>query len=165
MTPAPEHLPLRDIHLPAPVAWWPPAPGWWGLLLCCLLLVFSVWAFIRIRRRGRLKTQSLLALRQLAEQFERDGDAQRLTTHLSTLLRRVALSLYPRRQVAALTGIEWLRFLDSSLTPGGNEKAFSEGVGRVLTEAPYNPNCRVDGVALINLIRRWITGNAGGWRG
>ena len=25
-------IPLRDIHLPGAVAWWPPAPGWWVLL-------------------------------------------------------------------------------------------------------------------------------------
>lgn len=165
MTPAPENLPLRDIHLPDPVAWWPPAPGWWGVLMLCLLLVFVVWALIRARRRGRLKKQSLIALQQFAEQFRRDGDEQQLTAHLSVLIRRVALSVYPRRQVAALTGTDWLRFLDNSLTPDGNENAFSEGVGRVLTEAPYNPNCRVDGAALINLIRRWISGNTGGRQG
>ncbi|HVS24646.1 MAG TPA: DUF4381 family protein, partial [Gammaproteobacteria bacterium] len=22
-------LPLRDIHLPGLISWWPPAPGWW----------------------------------------------------------------------------------------------------------------------------------------
>ena len=24
-------LPLRDLRLPEPVGWWPPAPGWWIL--------------------------------------------------------------------------------------------------------------------------------------
>ena len=30
-------LPLRDIHLPGSVGWWPPAIGWW--LLAALVLV------------------------------------------------------------------------------------------------------------------------------
>ena len=165
MTPAPENLPLRDIHLPDPVSWWPPAPGWWGLVMFCLLLILMVWALMRARRRGRLKKQSLIELQQFIEKFQSDGDVQQLTAQLSVLLRRLALSLYPRRQVAALTGTEWLRFLDMSLTPDGNDKALSEGVGRVLIEAPYNPNSQVDGIALINLIQRWITGNTSGWRG
>ena len=164
MTPAPENLPLRDIHLPDPVSWWPPAPGGWGLVMLCLLLVLMVWALLRARRRGRLKKQSLLALQQFAEQFRRNGDGQQLTAHLSMLIRRVALSVFPRRKIAALTGTEWLRFLDKSLTPDGDERAFSEGVGRVLIEAPYNPNCRVDGDALIGLIRQWISKNAGSQR-
>ena len=25
-------LPLRDLHLPAEVGWWPLAPGWWVLI-------------------------------------------------------------------------------------------------------------------------------------
>ena len=29
-------LPLRDIHLPAAIGWWPPALGWW--LLAALVL-------------------------------------------------------------------------------------------------------------------------------
>ncbi len=32
---------LRDIHLPEPVTFWPPAPGWWFILLLILIgLVF-----------------------------------------------------------------------------------------------------------------------------
>ncbi len=26
----PSELPLRDLHLPDAVGWWPLAPGWWG---------------------------------------------------------------------------------------------------------------------------------------
>ena len=164
MTPAPENLPLRDIHLPDPVSWWPPAPGWWGLLVLCLLLVLVIRALINARCRGRLKRDSLTLLQQLAEQFQHNSDGQQLTVQLSVLLRRLALSLYPRRQVAAMTGREWLEFLDERLTPDGNEKAFSEGTGQVLIEAPYNPDCRVDGEALIGLVRRWITRNTGNRR-
>ena len=28
----PELLPLRDLHLPEMVGWWPLAPGWWFLI-------------------------------------------------------------------------------------------------------------------------------------
>ena len=164
MTPAPEELPLRDIHLPDPVSWWPPAPGWWGLLILCLLLVIAFWALWNAWRRGRLKRGSLALLQQLAEQFQRNHDEQQLIAQLSVLLRRVALSTYPRRRVAALTGEEWLLFLDNSLTANGADKAFSGGIGRALIEAPYNPDCQVDGDAIIGLVRRWISRNAGAQR-
>ena len=165
MTPLAENLPLRDIHLPDPVSWWPPAPGWWGLAgLILPMLLALVWLRVA-RRRSRLKRGGLAMLSRLAEQYRRNGDEQELVRELSVLLRRVALSVYPRRRVAALTGPEWLAFLDQSLSPGGRPKAFSEGVGRALIDAPYNPACQVDAKALIGLVRKWIIRNAGDWRG
>ena len=159
MTPAPDALPLRDIHLPAAVGWWPPAPGWWGLAVLCLLLILTILIWNKVRRRGRLKKQCLTLLRQLTERFKHKGDEQQLIADLSILLRRVAISAYPRQKVAALTGNEWLRFLDKTLTDDGTGKVFSEGAGRVLLEAPYNPDCRVDCNALTGLIRQWISRN------
>ncbi len=45
-------LPLRDIHLPGSIGWWPPAPGWWllaGLLLAALVFAALITTGIRQR--------------------------------------------------------------------------------------------------------------------
>jgi len=75
-----------------------------------------------------------------------------LAQQLSILLRRVSLSCYPRRQVAGLTGRAWLSLLDRCL-PG---EEFQQGAGRVLIDAPYSLDSRVDGPALLQLCERWL---------
>ena len=145
-------LPLRDIHLPDAVSWWPPAPGWWMLLV---LLVVSVLlgGYLHHRyRRNALQRAAQQALHRIGEDYRQSGDAQALAQQLSILLRRVSLSCYPRRQVAGLTGYAWLRLLDRSL-PGDE---FQQGAGRVLIDAPYSLDSRVDGPALLQLCERWL---------
>ncbi len=152
----PEPLPLRDIHLPPPVSWWPPAPGWWGLLAIAVALVaLSLW----LRHRLRRSTVRRTALRELAA-LERDpalSPSERLQ-RLSTLLRRAALSIYPRDEVAGLTGDDWLHFLDRAM----DTRQFSQGAGRLLLEAPYRAFIAADdsakeGAILFALCRQWIS--------
>ena len=33
----PEQIPLRDLHLPEAIGWWPLAPGWWILIAIALV--------------------------------------------------------------------------------------------------------------------------------
>ena len=61
---APIDLPLRDIHLPDPVSWWPPAPGWWLLFGLSLVLGgLLVWHRLRRRRREAAARQAELGRR------------------------------------------------------------------------------------------------------
>jgi hypothetical protein len=107
---------LRDIHLPAPVGWWPPAPGWWllgGALV--LLVVLALLRLYRQRQRQRYRRLALAQLRALYSRWEQHGDALDYLHNLNRLLKQTALAAYPRRDIAALNGADWLRFLDGCL--------------------------------------------------
>lgn len=151
MNPASE-LPLRDIHLPEPVSWWPPAPGWWMLLALLLAAVLLSWFFHRRYRHKALQRAAQQALQRIGADYQESGDGRVLAQQLSILLRRVSLSFYPRQQVAGLTGQAWLSLLDRTL-PGDE---FQRGAGRVLIAAPYSIDCRIDGAALLQLCERWL---------
>ncbi len=146
-------LPLRDIHLPAAVPWWPPAPGWWllalGVAAGVAVLAWRLWR-ARTHRRRQIRRE----LDQLSRDYRDDGDVSRLLQGLSALLRRASLSVDERAKVASLTGTDWLRYLDGAL----DGHPFSNGPGRVLIIGPY---ARASGSAsraateeLIELCRR-----------
>jgi len=149
-------LPLRDIHLPNDISWWPPAVGWWivtGLLL--LLIALVVWLYRRYQGH-RLQREALQALNSIQDQFDNERDEQRLIQSLSVWLRRVCISYYPAAEVAGLTGIDWLQFLDKNLSETSSPQAFSEGVGRLILSAPYRKRSTVNGPELLALCRTWI---------
>lgn len=146
-------LPLRDIHLPAAVSWWPPAPGWWllafGVVAGVTVLAWRLW-----RQRTRRRRQIRRELEQLSRDYRDGGDVSRLLQGLSALLRRAALSVDERARVASLTGADWLQYLDGEV----DGRPFSKGPGRVLVIGPY---ARASGSAsraateeLIELCRR-----------
>jgi hypothetical protein len=143
------NLPLRDIHLPEPVGWWPPAPGWWLLAVGVpALLACAVWLWHRLRR----PTPKKLALREWAAIAHGAMPPQEKLRRLAVLLRRAALSAYPREEVAGLAGEQWLAFLDRNL--GGQD--FSAGPGRLLAEAPYRREAPGEVDALLALCRAWL---------
>jgi len=126
---------LRDIHLPGAVSWWPPAPGWWLLLALALLVFFVFWFVHRRRRRNAWRRTALDALKQLRGQHQSGQLApQRIVSELSVLMRRVAISRFPREQAAKLSGEAWLEFLDRNRREG---VAFKTELGRLLVIVPY----------------------------
>jgi hypothetical protein len=146
-------LPLRDIHLPDSVAWWPPAPGWWLLPLLIAGAILGVrWYRRRHGARHRMREQALRELEHIETRFGRRDDERQTLQHLSMLLRRVAVNRYPRERVASLTGQRWLQFLDG--VTGGT--GFSEGPGRALADAPYKPAAAANIPDLLDLCRHWL---------
>ena len=146
---------LRDIHLPDPVSWWPPAPGWWIVVgLAIGFILVAVWAY----RRWKTPTAYQSArheLQGLRETYAANRQNSKLVTGLSILLRRYAIALYGREHVAGLTGQQWLRFLDQK----GKTAVFTGGVGHVLVSIPYGSGEPVNGEELITAVEQWLKGN------
>ena len=96
---------LRDIHLPDPIALWPLAPGWWGLLAIILLAALGLFWGLRRRRRSARRA-ALREVQRLEETYAETRDAPALASGLSALLRRVSLLRGERASVATLRGEE-----------------------------------------------------------
>ena len=141
---------MRDIRLPEPHFWWPPAPGWWLLGILSGALLLGLGGFLY--RRSRLRRLALGELEGIRQRFRQDGDRRELAMALNVLLRRVALARHPRREVAPLHGEAWLEFLDRT----GGHSRFHHGPGRVLLQAPYTPEVPFDAEALLVLAEDWI---------
>ena len=147
-----EKLPLKDLHLPEAISWFPPALGWWLLLIVVPLVSVALYFLYQYLTR---KTPVKLAKQVLADIQKSSMSNQEKLTALSALLRRVAVSIHARQEVAGLTGMAWLAFLDSSLP----DTPFSTGVGRYFLEAPYRPqelsNEKLS--KLISLCEYWLS--------
>ncbi|MEM9172203.1 MAG: DUF4381 domain-containing protein [Pseudomonadota bacterium] len=127
----PAALPLKDIHLPAPVGWWPLAPGWWLLLaIGVAVIVVSVWLGYR---RGRLLRLARRLLADVRRQWQRGRDDQQMLAGLSQTLRRAAIATERRAQVAALTASPWRDYLNDGLAGA----PFSSHPGSLLIDAAY----------------------------
>ncbi|WP_394752972.1 DUF4381 domain-containing protein [Crenothrix sp.] len=149
-------LPLRDIHLPEAISWWPPAIGWWLLMLLVPIAMLLAYRLYKCLNRNNVVKKALKIARQHLATIEGDatmGSMQKLC-ELSVLVRRVAISVAPRSEVAGLTGRAWLAFLDNGL----KDAPFSEGIGRLLVDAPYRktPPTEPEISDLINLCRDWL---------
>ena len=100
---------LHDLALPAAIGLWPLAPGL--LVLASLLgaaLLLTGWWLWRRQRANAYRRRARKALRALALACQ--SDPLQLQ-ELPALLKHTALQVWPREQIAPLSGAAWLAFL------------------------------------------------------
>jgi hypothetical protein len=144
---------LHDIVVPGPMAWWPPAPGWYAVITLVLVVVLVLlWKSGRQWRRNRYRGE---ALREVAK-IRLAGTKGDLRV-APILLKRAALSAWPREAVAGLVGTDWHRFLDESAQTDRfcsgvgdllDRLAYSSGSGRVLSEQ--------ESAAVLDAVQMWL---------
>ena len=153
---------LNDIVVHGPLAWWPLAPGWYVLLGMGLvmLLVLTVLHWRRWRR-NRYRRQALAELSSI-----RTTASAECMRGLPELLKRAALSVWKREEVASLSGQEWHRFLDRT----AGMELFSAGVGEMLDRLAYGdidlPTDQESGFGqVLDAAETWLKRHVGPVRG
>jgi hypothetical protein len=146
----PQEIPLRGLHLPEAVGWWPLAPGWWLLIAAAVIAAgLLIRAWLRRRAHAAARRRALRQLEASRSAYARHGNPVTLGAEVSELLRRTMLAYAPRREVAGLTGDDWLAWLDRGL----DAPRFREGAGRNLLELPYrNPESVADDVDIEGML-------------
>ena len=126
---------LHDIVAPAPVPWWLPAPAWYWILgfLLVVVLVLALEGFFRWQR-NRYRREALALWRKESSALHDPANRGPAVVRLAELLKRTALSAFPRDQVATLTGTPWFNFLDRTAATS----AFNSGDGKLLEDAAYD---------------------------
>jgi hypothetical protein len=145
-------LPLRDIHLPPAVSWWPPGPGWWALLVMVIILLMAARLLWKKWQHKPLNKLALQEWQAIQADYAQHRDGTRLVQALSILLRRTCMSYVSRTRAASLTGDAWIQQLNEL----GNGMIFDEQLGRQLATAPYRRDLEIDADALLASSRRWL---------
>lgn len=133
---------LHDVVVPPAVPFWPPAPGWYVVIaigaICLAAALYHLWT------RWRANAYRREALRELETADSSAG--------ISEILRRVALSIAPRDEVAAQTGNSWTQWLTAHCP-----EPMPEDVRDQLTIGIYRPPPSGDDLtALREYAKHWI---------
>jgi len=149
---------LHDIVALPPVPWWPPAPAWYWVLsfLAVSALVLAVAGIIRWQR-NRYRREALALLRKESNLLNDPANRAHALVRLAELLKRTALSAFPRNQVAGLTGTTWFDFLDRT----ASKSVFNSGDGKLLEDVAYDSRAaatidQAQARKLARSVRDWI---------
>jgi hypothetical protein len=144
---------LRDIHLPDPVAFFPLAPGWWGLIVMFLVAALAL-LWLGRRRRRSARRAALHEIQRLEEAYAETHDAPALASGLSALLRRVSLLRGERETVATLQGEA--RALAVARVSGGFSPGLLGGLEAAVYQNPARPVPAADARAWLEAARAFI---------
>jgi hypothetical protein len=149
---------LHDIVLPHINPWWPLAVGWYWL--GSLILLISIYVCVRafIHWRHNCYRREALAELSRCERLLADPAQKPYALYkIAELLKRTAVTAYPREEVATLTGPDWFAFLDRT----GKGSSFSVQDGAILERAIYDSasvaqfdDTRIN--ALVSTSRQWL---------
>lgn len=132
---------LEEVPEPPPIYMAPQTVGWLLLGVACIGAV--LYAIARIQRHRRANDYRHAALQVLTDA----GDELQA---LAAILKRTALAVFPRQDVAALVGPDRLTFLDRTFPGSG----FVDGRGRALISGPCRREDKAAG--LPPPMRDWV---------
>lgn len=144
---------LKDIQLPDPVPFWPPAPGWLALAVIILLgFIYLLYRFYRVWQKKAAAKSALKQMHNCYLKYLETNHHREYACQINILMKRVALGYHHPDEVAGLSGDQWLAFLDAT----GKTTDFTQGPASILASAPYGDNRQFDIQAVNQCCQSWV---------
>ena len=144
---------MHDLAMPEAVSWLPQTDGWWVLLAWLLgLALLAVRKWVIHRQANRYRREALASLETLRRSAAQD-DAQ-AAARVAELVKRTALSAYPRSEVASLYGQAWAEFL---VRTAGGDRLIAAAAPK-LASAAYAGDVTL--AEVLPCAQRWIRRHA-----
>ena len=139
---------LDDVNAGQSISYVPSTPVWpWIFLGISLMAAFFGFRLLKHLRKERYRKLACLEIESLA-----DLKGPAFVIQVSQIMKKTALTAYPRKQIAQLHGQKWLRFLELSCK--GTQ--FTQGIGQALAASSYMPVADVDEKELGVLAKKWV---------
>ncbi|HEV7322862.1 MAG TPA: DUF4381 domain-containing protein [Ensifer sp.] len=150
---------LADIAMPQPVSMMPHTWAWGALAALVLLAIaFACWRWYRRWLANRYRREALADLVKIEAGLSTPTTRGHALVALPVLLKRTALSIWPRETIAGLNGTGWTGFLDAN--SGG--PVFPIAAARFFEEAEYRGSqalavvSETDARTYVAAARHWI---------
>ena len=143
-------IPLRDMQMPEAIGWWPLAYGWWVLICVSIVLIVLLARYVLKRLRDP-RRYALAELKRIEQAYQQNQDSHQLIMQSNALLKRLALTLYPRDEVASLSGDRWCCFIRETGQLSDQPEI------QLLADGPYlPPHADIDSAGFTHFCRQWI---------
>lgn len=153
---------LADIATPPPVEWVPQTWGWVALAVVVGATLALLWVRARRRREAnRYRVEALAELVRLEAQIDAEATRATALAAIAPLLKRVALAVWPRAEVASMSGARWTAFLRAH----AGDAAIADEAVRLLDDAEYRSRAALNAIpadearACARAARAWIEGH------
>ena len=143
---------LEPVHVPEPVSYAPSGPGW--IVVAALVALGGIVLLERIWRRWRANAYRREAARALDDLHAGAASPAERLAAAATILRRTALTAFPRGETASLTGTTWLAFLNRTAA-----SRFDDRAEALLRTGLYGRSAQPDPSeveAFVSCVRHWV---------
>jgi hypothetical protein len=147
---------MDELIEPPPVKFSFDAPGWYvtGALLIILVLVAAIFWY-RHYKRNRYRAAALVQLAKKEALLIPQQQYDALVYESDLLLKRIAMKKYGRDNVAGLTSLEWVNYINQTW----KEKSFNNAEAQLLKHNVYafsNNISKEEAEAFVEKSKRWI---------
>jgi hypothetical protein len=159
-------LPLADIITPNSIALWPPAIGWWLLLLLVLIaLTYLIIAIKKYKKKWGYRKQALALLENDYQNWQNLksnsndlalNEKASIAESMMTVLKRTAMTAYPKEQVGTLYGKDWLDFLISRADTQKLKQPLTDNLKLTLSDGHYQQDWDYDLDSLYSFCCQWV---------